>query len=97
MLLCEVALGDSQEIDRNTEIYNTPFDSNKYQSRKVRGQKIPDPQYTILRNTGVQMPLGQLILNKQPACDPLCRSTYNEYIVFDESQIALRYLVQFRR
>jgi hypothetical protein len=42
------------------------------------------------------MPLGKLIDNKE-----LKRGwgglAHNEYIVYDESQVALRYLVQFRR
>ena len=42
------------------------------------------------------MPLGQLI-NCTDSKHGYHRCTYNEYIVFDESQIALRYLVQFRR
>jgi hypothetical protein len=42
------------------------------------------------------MPLGQLI-NCTDSKYVYHRCTYNEYIVFDESQIALRYLVQFRR
>ncbi|CAF4373889.1 unnamed protein product, partial [Rotaria magnacalcarata] len=44
----------------------------------------------------VHMPLGQLIAN--PDLKKGYRSlNYNEYIVYDELQIALRYLVQFRR
>ena len=40
------------------------------------------------------MPLGELIQNTKFGLSGL---NYNEYIVYDESQIALRYLVQFRR
>ncbi|CAF5131045.1 unnamed protein product, partial [Rotaria socialis] len=44
----------------------------------------------------VRMPLGQLIANPDlKKC--YCSLNYNEYIVYDELQIALRYLVQFRR
>lgn len=45
---------------------------------------------------GVRMPLGKLI----PYSDRrnhYSRVSHNEYIVYDESQVALRYLVQFRR
>ncbi len=45
---------------------------------------------------GVQIPLGQLIDNKDFDYR-YHRLNYNEYIVYDESQVALRYLVQFRR
>lgn len=51
MLLCEVTLGDVQEVD-NIDIM-TSFDSNKYQSRKIHGKKIPDPQHTIIRDSGL--------------------------------------------
>jgi hypothetical protein len=42
------------------------------------------------------MPLGQLIPNPQLKKRYSYRND-NEYIVYDESQVALRYLVQFRR
>ena len=42
------------------------------------------------------MPLGKLIPN--PNLKNRYHSlNYNEYIVYDESQVALRYLIQFRR
>ncbi len=89
------------------------LDLKKFRSRKGIGQNVSDPRYTITRNyglyyfffkfllnilgfLGVRMPLGQLISN------PEFKNNYgglhhNEYIVYDESQVALRYLVQFRR
>ncbi|CAF4208377.1 unnamed protein product [Rotaria sp. Silwood2] len=93
MLLCEVALGKSEEVIDTSE---EPLDSDEYQSRKAHGHSIPDPRLTITRNYGVQMPLGQSIhcANRKHKYH---RCTYNEYIVFDESQIALRYIVQFRQ
>jgi hypothetical protein len=45
--------------------------------------------------SGVQIPLGQLIENKNFG-GGWSGLNYNEYIVYDESQVALRYLVQFR-
>lgn len=42
------------------------------------------------------MPLGRTIVNPESkSC--YFSLNYNEYIVYDESQVALRYLVQFRR
>lgn len=44
---------------------------------------------------GVQVPLGGLI---DQATSPRNYGLYhNEYIIYDEAQIAIRYLVQFRR
>lgn len=45
--------------------------------------------------SGVQMPLGTLISNTSTGYWYGLR--YNEYIVYDESQVSLRYLIQFRR
>ena len=41
------------------------------------------------------MPLGTLISNASSSYWHSLR--YNEYIVYDESQVSLRYLIQFRR
>jgi hypothetical protein len=51
---------------------------------------------SIFFSSSVRMPLGQLIPNPQLEKRYSYRN-YNEYIVYDESQVALRYLVQFRR
>ncbi|CAF1562585.1 unnamed protein product, partial [Adineta steineri] len=47
--------------------------------------------------SGVQIPLGQLIDNKNYGGNYYGGLNHNEYIVYDESQVAIRYLVQFRR
>ncbi|UJR15954.1 hypothetical protein I4U23_002874 [Adineta vaga] len=98
MILCEVALGKTKELgfDNIDNDLNKPLDTTQYQSCKGVGRSIPDPQYTITRNYGVRLPLGKLINN--PECKGRFYSlNYNEYIVYDELQVALRYLVQFRR
>lgn len=96
MLLCELALGQSEQVFDMTVSNDRPLDYEKYQSRKAHGRSIPDPRLTITRTYGAQMPLGQLIscANPKHRYHPFA---YNEYIIFDESQIALRYIVQFRR
>ncbi|UJR19473.1 hypothetical protein I4U23_022604 [Adineta vaga] len=96
MLLCEVALGTSQGLNNECRDLNEPLNFKVHQSRKALGRIIPDPRYTLTRNDGVQIPLGQLIECTDPD-HGYHRCQYNEYIVFDESQIALRYLVQFRQ
>ena len=42
------------------------------------------------------MPLGNIVNNPDLKAG-YYGLPYNEYIVYDESQVALRYLVQFRR
>lgn len=46
--------------------------------------------------SGTQMPLGAIIDNAATQ-GMYYGLNYNEYIVFDEAQVTLRYLVQFRR
>ncbi|CAF4722582.1 unnamed protein product [Rotaria sp. Silwood1] len=96
MLLCKVALDNSQEVDYNDEKLNEPLDLTIYQSLIANDRQIPDPQHTITRNYGVRLPLDQLI-NCKDSKHGYHGCAYNEYIVFDESQITLHYLVQFRR
>ncbi|CAF3709173.1 unnamed protein product [Rotaria sp. Silwood1] len=96
MLLCKVALENSQEVDYNDEKLNEPLDLTIYQSRIANDRQIPNPRHTITRNYGVRLPLDQLI-NCTDSKHGYHRCAYNEYIVFDESQITLHYLVQFRR
>lgn len=53
MLLCQVALGNSQEVEEEQTNLNEPLDLHQYQSRKAHGQQIPDPRHTITRNYGL--------------------------------------------
>ncbi|CAF4922866.1 unnamed protein product [Rotaria sp. Silwood1] len=96
MLLCEVALGKSEEISDESDDQDEPLDFDEYQSRKGHGRSIPDPRYTITRDGSIKMPLGRLISCEDPKHSSHSFK-YNEYIVFDESQIAIRYIVQFLR
>ncbi|CAF3862176.1 unnamed protein product [Adineta steineri] len=99
MILCEVALGEIKEMGLNNDDGDDgtkQLDLNQFQSRKGTGRLIPDPRYTVTRNYGVRMPLGNMIDNTDVKVG-FYGLNYNEYIVYDESQVALRYLVQFRR
>ena len=53
MLLCEVALGTSQEVGFDGVHSNEALDLKKHQSRKAHGQKTPDPRFTITRDYGL--------------------------------------------
>ncbi|CAF0960955.1 unnamed protein product [Adineta ricciae] len=87
---------EEEEEEDDDDVNDVRLDLKKYQSRKGVGRNIPDPKHTIVRDDGVQIPLGRLIPNKQ-ASQGYYGLNYNEYIVYDEAQVALRYLVQFRR
>lgn len=54
MLLCEVALGTSQETSMDgTSISDEALNPEEHQSRKAHGHTIPDPQHTITRDDGL--------------------------------------------
>lgn len=57
------------------------------------GNYHPDPSQSIATNDGVKVPIGKLIENNGKTDSTLM---YNEYIVYREEQIKLRYLVNVR-
>jgi hypothetical protein len=64
MLLCEVALGTSQDVGGNYEYSDVPLDLTKQQSRKAHGSTIPDPRHTITRDDGSFLPRFALHYSK---------------------------------
>lgn len=55
MILCEVALGKTKEVNLNNKDDDDDedeLDFSEFQSRKGIGRSIPDPRYTITRNYG---------------------------------------------
>ena len=53
MLLCQVALGNSEDVGNAKIDLTVPLDLTKYQSRYAHGRQIPDPRHTITRNYGM--------------------------------------------
>uniref|UniRef100_A0A1I8IJ16 Poly [ADP-ribose] polymerase n=1 Tax=Macrostomum lignano TaxID=282301 RepID=A0A1I8IJ16_9PLAT len=79
MLLSEVSLGNMYERTR------AEF------STKGVGATMPDPTQTVLDSwTGAEIPLGK----PKPAGQAGLSLLYNEYIVYDVSQVCQRYLFQ---
>lgn len=89
MLLCDVPLGEM--ICYNTSFYmqNLP---NNINSLKGIGQTYLDESQTIVFNNKFRVPLGKAIF------DPSIKSTlrHNEYVIYDESQVNIKYLVQVK-
>ncbi|XP_053963564.1 poly [ADP-ribose] polymerase [Anastrepha ludens] len=85
MLLSEVALGDMMEC--TSAKYVTKLPSNKY-SVLGRGRTMPDPKESLIREDGVEIPLGK------PKTDTNLKTSllYNEYIVYDVAQVNIQYL-----
>lgn len=64
---------------------------SEYLSVKGVGNSHPNPAETLILSDGVKVPLGKLKKNKTKSS-----LLYNEYIVYNEDQIKLRYLVNVK-
>uniref|UniRef100_A0A7N6C155 Poly [ADP-ribose] polymerase n=1 Tax=Anabas testudineus TaxID=64144 RepID=A0A7N6C155_ANATE len=90
LLLCEVALGDSNELlDADYEASNLP--SGKH-STKGLGQTGPDPKNSVTLN-GVTVPLGPGV-KTGVGTNTGYSLLYNEYIVYNPAQTRMRYLLR---
>ncbi|XP_021313014.1 poly [ADP-ribose] polymerase 2 isoform X1 [Sorghum bicolor] len=87
LLLCEVALGDMNEL------LNADYDANNLPKGKLStkgvGQTAPDMVESKITDDGVVVPLGK------PKQEPSKRGglRYNEYIVYNVDQIRMRYVL----
>ncbi|CAO2202890.1 unnamed protein product [Urochloa humidicola] len=87
LLLCEVALGDMNEL------LTADYDANNLPKGKLStkgvGQTAPDLSDSKTTEDGVVVPLGK------PKQEPSKRGSllYNEYIVYNVDQIRMRYVV----
>ncbi|TMW48487.1 hypothetical protein DOY81_006414, partial [Sarcophaga bullata] len=87
MLLSEVALGDMMECTAAKYVTKLPNDKH---SCFGRGRTMPNPSESIIREDGVEIPLGKPITN-----DTLKSSLlYNEFIVYDIAQVNIQYLLR---
>lgn len=87
LLLCEVALGDMNEL------LNADYDANNLPKGKLStkgvGQTAPNMVESKVADDGVVVPLGE------PKQEPSKRGglLYNEYIVYNVDQIRMRYVL----
>ncbi|XP_060772355.1 poly [ADP-ribose] polymerase 1 [Neoarius graeffei] len=88
ILLGEVALGNMHELKKASHITKLPKGKH---SVKGLGRTAPDPGATVSLN-GVDVPLGKGINTNIDDTSLL----YNEYIVYDVSQVNLKYLLKLR-
>uniref|UniRef100_A0A8C9ZVR9 Poly [ADP-ribose] polymerase n=1 Tax=Sander lucioperca TaxID=283035 RepID=A0A8C9ZVR9_SANLU len=92
LLLCEVALGDSNELlDADYEANNLPAGKH---STKGLGQTGPDPKNSVNLD-GVTVPMGPAV--KTGVGKNNCYSLlYNEFIVYNPAQTRMRYLLRVK-
>lgn len=95
MLLCEVALGKQYIIGSDTAAK-----VGQYNSSIAHGRYFPDPDYNIRLPSGEVIFLGDerteyffQLENEEKIRRPAIR---NEYVVYEENQVCIRYLLQFR-
>ena len=95
MLLCEVALGKIKEIRSSYEtVESLP---SGYDSIKALGRKEPDSNNNVNLPNGAILPLGEKLESKlKPGENYYMRSLdTNQYVVYNESQVCIRYIVQY--
>lgn len=89
MLLCEVALGETLELNKANYIKKLPNDKH---SVKGIGRTYPDPNEVHTMKDSVKIPYGKPIEDSNIASDLL----YNEYIVYDVAQVNIKYLFKMK-
>merc|ERR1719510_1127746 len=89
LLLCEVALGDMNTKLRHD--YNANELPEGKHSVKGLGCNFPNPDGTLTLENGMKVPCGKKLSHEQAENAELL---YNEYIVYDEAQVKIRYLVK---
>ncbi|KAF7723583.1 hypothetical protein EC973_001824 [Apophysomyces ossiformis] len=101
LLLCEVALGKECEMTCFKKDSYSPSDG--HMSVKGLGKCGPNPTNTIIDEQGVQIPMGPPInIEYESSYLESLGSPYysllnhHEYIVYDEAQVKIRYLVLVR-
>lgn len=89
LTLCEVALGTMYQIKPSKSGSELPEGTK---SIKLIGRTFPDPAAVVSKD-GVIIPMGQPREHTNAA---VYFSEYNEYIVYDESQVKMKYLVRVK-
>ncbi|KAF6175035.1 hypothetical protein GIB67_039583 [Kingdonia uniflora] len=89
MLLSEVALGEVYELKKSAYIEKLPEGKH---STKGLGKMIPQPSEYMKWTEEVVVPCGKPVPSKIKASELM----YNEYIVYDTSQVKMQFLLKVR-
>jgi len=93
LLLCEVALG---EIYYPTSVQYMDKPPEGFNSTCGRGHTYPDWSSAIVLPNGVKVPYSHKLITANDSTIPRLMN-HNEFIVYDTSQVRLRYLMQVSR
>ncbi|KAF8949348.1 Poly [ADP-ribose] polymerase 2 [Haplosporangium gracile] len=96
MLLCEVALGDMHELQNSD--YNAKVNSEKAgkHSTKGCGHSYPKASDDVIIEDNLRVQAGELETETEPLKGNGFRLQYNEFIVYNTSQIKMRYLIKVK-
>ncbi|EGG16531.1 poly(ADP-ribosyl)transferase [Cavenderia fasciculata] len=86
MILCEVALGNMNELDHDTYMEKAPAGTH---STKARGMSHPDPNGKFPIEQGLHIPGGKIV---KSGLNTSC--SHNEFIVYDIDQVKIRYILK---
>jgi len=91
LVLAEVALGKMQRLKSYSDISDfTDLKSDTFNSVKAMGSTAPKFSDSIILSNGVTIPMGGVVSK------PKFSLRYNEYVVYDPSQVRMRYLVEIQ-
>eukprot|EP00727_Mastigamoeba_balamuthi_P003129 m51a1_g12813 putative b chain crystal structure of parp catalytic domain in complex with novel inhibitors (486) ;mRNA; r:578-2360 len=90
LLLCEAALGRWFQLAHGKHIRKQDLDEAGFHSTKGCGMTAPDPTFDLVATEGFIVPLGR----EAEAGVLFSELDHNEYIVYDEAQVMLRYLIK---
>lgn len=95
MLLCEVAAGRQKEFTSTTVVEGLP--NKEFQSVKGIGRVGPDFAKSVYLANGCMVPAGRRMNY------PIARTEdrwnflgHNEYVVYDETQVRIKYVLELR-
>ncbi len=96
MLLCEVALGNQKKLYQSEQVTKLP--NKNFQSVMGVGKQGPNPNQDVYLPNGMVVPLGKKCSTPQPK---LPKNVYwslqhNEYVVYNTTQVRIRYLLELR-
>ena len=92
LLLCEVALGGMNKLTRADYHAAEGCKEKGMQSTKGCGSTSPDESTYITMDDGCVIPCGKGVKDTKMNTSLL----YNEYIVYDTSQIKMKYLLKMK-
>lgn len=91
ILLCEVALGKTKRIFDYKNLQEFDFKANKYDCLHGLGINTPDSKKDVVIPNGMVMPIGDI----ESTPDSGRAFQWNEFCVYHESQVKMRYMIVF--